>query len=160
MKRSVLVLILAFLGAASPGMRAEAQDRALTPEWVQQFEQSLDLNETLGNESSYDSRLSLESYARYYEIGIIDGVTLVSAVYAPPVERHPEDWTTCTSRNGALTDCSPSPQPTDEELRTRGRGVHIGEPFPMIFDGGCGVVTLRIEPETLRVVSAYCNGQA
>lgn len=160
MRRSIAALIFAFLVVSSLGVRAEAQDRAVTPEWVQRFERSLDLNETLGNDSSYDRRLSLESYARYYEIGVIDGVTLVTAVYAPPIERHPEGEMSCRYRGGEATDCRLATQPSDEVLRARGRGVHIGEPLPMVFDGGCSVVTLSIELETLRVVSAYCNGQA
>ena len=110
-------------------MEAAAQDRGLTSEWVQQFERSLDLDAALKNDSAYDGHLSLGSFARYYEIEVVDGLALVSAVYGPaPL--------------------------------TSGQRVHIGEPLPTIFDGGCGVITLRIEFETGRVISAQCNGEA
>lgn len=159
MKTAVLSLALALL-SAPPGARAGVQDGALTPEWVQRFEQSFDLNEALENDSAYRGRLSLDSYARYYEIGVSDGVTLVTAVYVPPIERHREGEMACWYGDGEPTKCRPVAQPSAEVLRRRGRGVHIGEPFPMFFDGGCSVVTLRIEPETLVVVSARCNGVA
>ncbi len=158
MKRLAVILIVTLLGAA-PGMPAAAQDR-LTPEWVQRFEQSLDLNETLKNDGAYDEHLSLEPYARYYETRVIDGVRLVHAVYAPPIERKPDDWTSCAYRAGTMADCRPVIQPSEDLLRRHARGVHIGEPFPLHFDGGCDVITLRIEPETLQVVSAHCNGVA
>jgi hypothetical protein len=158
--RLVVILIVTLLGAASPGMPAAAQDRELTPEWVQRFEQSLDLNEMLKNDGAYDGHLSLEPYARYYETRVIDGVSLVHAVYVPPIERYPDDWTSCACRAETMTDCRPVTQPSEDVLRRHARGVHIGEPFPLHFDGGCDVITLSIEPETLQVVSARCNGLA
>jgi hypothetical protein len=121
--------ILGFLLTAPLQASTEEQAVALTSEWVQRFEQSLDLNEALKNDSSYQEAVSVDSYARYYGIGVIDGVTYITAVYDTPVKP--------------------------------GRpGIHIGEPAPLVFDGGCGVITLRIEPETLRVAGARCNGLA
>ena len=160
MNRSVVLLVLTGLFAVAFGTRTVSQNGSVTPEWVQRFEQSLDLNETLKNDSSYDRPVSLESYARYYETGVIDGVRLVHAVYTRPIERYPDDWMSCTYRGGAMTDCRPVTQPSEDLLRRRARGVHIDEPAPGVADGGCGVITLRIEPETLRVAGAYCNGLA
>lgn len=150
----LLTLLLAVpLGGAAP-------EPGVTSEWVGRFEQSLDLNAILKNDGSYRGPLALESYARYYDIGEVDGVAFVLAGFAPPLERHPEDWTSCTYRDGAFTDCGPVEQPTEDQLRSRGRGVHLNRRAPEILDGGCGVVTLWIEPQTLRVAGAYCNGLA
>lgn len=160
MNRCAAVLILGLLFTTPFGKPAASQAWTVTPEWVQQFEQSLDLNETLKNDGSYRGHVSLESYARYYEIAEIDGVRLVNATYAPPIERYPDDWTSCTYRDGAMTDCRPVTQPSEDLLRRRGRGVHLDEPTPVVADGGCGFITLWIEPETQRVAGAYCNGLA
>ena len=160
MNRSVVVLILAFLFTAPLAGLAESQELTVTPEWVLRFEQSLDINETLKNDSSYDRPLSLESYARYYEVDAIDGVKLVRAVFAPPIERYPDDWTSCTYGASGLTDCRPVTQRSEDVLRRRGRGVHLDEPAPEIADGGCGVISLLIDPATLRVLEAWCNGVA
>ncbi|WP_292097970.1 hypothetical protein [Brevundimonas sp.] len=160
MNRSVVVTVFALLLTLPLGKPAASQDRAVTLEWVQLFEQSLDLNEALNNDASYRGHLSLETYARYYEIAEIDGVRLVNATYARPIERYPDDWMSCTYRDGAMTDCRPVTQPSEDLLRRRGRGVHLDEPAPSVADGGCGYVTLWIEPETLRVAGAYCNGVA
>ena len=159
MNRSVIIGILALLFTAPFGRQAEAQDWTVTPDWVQRFEQSLDLNDILKNDGSYDRPLSLERYARYYELGVIDGVRLVHAVYTPPIERYPDDWRSCTYRDGDFRDCRPVTQPSEDLLRRHGRGVHINEPPLERADGGCGVVTLWIEPETLRIAGAYCNGR-
>lgn len=132
----------------------------VTSGWVERFERSLDLNETLKNDGSYRGSLEIDAYARYYDIGVVDGVAFVVAGYAPPLERYPDDWTSCSYRDGALTDCGPVEQPSENLLRSRARGVHLNSRAPLIFDGGCGVVTLWIEPQTLRVVDAYCNGLA
>jgi len=40
------------------------------------------------------------------------------------------------------------------------RDIHIEEPFPVIFDGGYSVVTLSVDYESRRVLSARCNGVA
>jgi hypothetical protein len=160
MNRCAAVLIFGLLFITLFGKPAASQAWTVTPEWVQRFEQSLDLNEMLNNDGSYRGRVSLESYARYYEIAKIDGVRLVNATYARPIERYPDDWTSCTYRDGAMTDCRPVTQPSEDLLRRRGRGVHLDEPSPAMADGGCGFITLWIEPETLRVAGAYCNGLA
>lgn len=158
--RQAFILLLALILPGSLGGLAAHQDEALTESWVARFERSVDLDETLKDDPAYRDRLSLDAYSRHYEVGVLDGRTLVNAVYVSPIERHPDDWETCRYRDGAFTDCRPAPQPSPELLRSRGRGVHIGGEMPLVLDGGCGVVTLWIDPATLRVVGAWCNGRA
>jgi hypothetical protein len=37
--------------------------------------------------------------------------------------------------------------------------IHIDQNFPLIMDGGCGVITLSYNPATHTVLSSRCNGQ-
>lgn len=85
---------------------------------------------------------------------------MVEALFAPPVEPYPSDLRALRYTSNGVEDLGPSPQPSEAELQRGKRDIHLGEPFPSIFDGGCSVVTLLIDYETRRVVSAYCNGLA
>ena len=158
MNQIAVLLVLALAGFQNA--LAADQGDGLTLAWVTRFEQSFDLNTALKDDPAYRQRLSLDSYSRHYESSELDGVALVNAVYASPIERHPEDQQSCRYRNGVLEDCRPAPQPSEDLLRSRSRGAHIGDPLPLVLDGGCGVVTLWIDPATLRIVGAWCNGEA
>ena len=83
---------------------------------------------------------------------------MVEAVFAPPIEPHPSDMRMLRSTSEGMEDLGPSPQPSEAELQRGKRDIHIGEPFPQLFDGGCSVVTLLIDYQTRRVISAHCNG--
>lgn len=153
MKRIVsatAALTVALLGGCST--EEPVEDVTITPAWVERFETSLGREET---RARYGVR-PLETYARHYQPVRVDNVALVEAIYVPPLTRPPEDQV-CLNGGGEPVDCGPGPSEAD--LLRHGPGVHIGEPAWNILDGGCGMVTMRIDPETLEVREARCNGR-
>lgn len=143
-------LVVALLSGCST--EEPVEDVTITPAWVERFETSAGLEET---QARYGVR-PLETYARHYQAVRVDGAAQVEAVYVPPLTRPPEDQT-CVNGGGAPIDCPPGP--SEAELLRHGPGVHIGEPARKILDGGCGMVTMRIDPETLEVREMRCNGR-
>ena len=144
------VAALALLGGCT--REAPIEEARLTPAWVERFESSIELKETLARHGG----ALLETYARHYRTVRVDGVTRVEAVYVPPLKRQPDDMR-CVNGGGEPIDCGPGP--SESELRRHGPGVHIDEPPRGILDGGCSMVTMLIEPATLEVTTARCNGR-
>jgi len=122
----------------------------LTPAWVERFESSAGLKDTLAHEGI----VSLETYARHYRAVVRDDATEVEAIYVPPLKRGPND-PSCVNGRVEPVDCGPGPSEAD--LRRHGPGVHINEQPRKILDGGCKMITMRIEPSTLAVKTARCN---
>lgn len=147
---AVVAVALTLLGGCST--EEPVEEVKLTPAWVERFETSANLKETLANHRTPP----LETYARHYRTVRVDGLTRVEAVYVPPLKRQPDDLS-CVNGGGEPVDCGPGP--TEAELRRHGPGVHIDEPARGILDGGCSMVTMLIEPATLEVRTARCNGR-
>ncbi|MFT4913982.1 MAG: hypothetical protein ACI9YM_002594 [Brevundimonas sp.] len=154
-------LLLGGLAAFASQQVVVAQSPILTRDWAQHLEAELDLHAAL---SATDRRSGdpkpITEYARYYRVVEIDGKAIVEAVFAPPVELHPSDWRTSRYTANGMEDLGPAAQPSEEALRRGRRDIHIDEPFAVIFDGGCEIVTLSIDYESRRVLSAHCNGVA
>ena len=162
MRSMTIVMLLGGLAAAAWQTVVIAQSPTLTREWAQHFEGALDLRAALDVTDPMRSGdpKPVTEYARYYRMEERDGRAIVEAVFGPPVELHPSDWRTSRYTANGMEDLGPTPQPSEEALRRGRRDIHIEEPFPVIFDGGCSVVTLSIDYESRRVLSARCNGVA
>lgn len=162
MRLLTLAVLLGGLVAFAPQQIIVAQPPTLTRDWAQRLEADLDLRAAIDATNGMRSGdpKPIMDYARYYRAVAIDGKAIVEAVFAPPVELHPSDWRAWRSTENGLEDLGPAAQPSEAELERGRRDIHIGEPFPDIADGGCSVVTLSIDYETQRVISAHCNGVA
>lgn len=162
MRLLTFAVLLGGLAAFAPQQIIAAQTPTLTRDWVQRLEADLDLSAALDatNGMRNGDPKPITDYARYYRTVAIDGKAIVEAVFAPPVELHPSDWRTWRSTANGMEDLGPPAQPSEAELQRGRRDIHIDEPFPDITDGGCSVVTLSIDYETRRVISAHCNGVA
>ena len=160
--KSLTVSVVLGVLAAFESQVVAAQSPTLTRDWVQRVETSLDLRAAVNAASRMGGGdpKPVAEYARYYRLVESDGKPIVEAVFAPPVEPHPSDWRTSRYTSNGMEDLGPTPQPSEEELRLGRRDIHIDEPFPVIFDGGCSVVTLSIDYESHQVLSAHCNGVA
>ncbi|MNU66841.1 hypothetical protein D3C71_561630 [compost metagenome] len=141
---------------------AGAQTATIDRIWIERLEESLDLDAVLDARARMGGGAPqpMTEYARYYRAVETNGRTIVEAVFAPPVEPYPSDWRTSRYTKDGMEDLGPVQQPSEEALRRGRRGVHIDEPFPMIFDGGCSVVTLSFDYQSGRVLTAHCNGVA
>ncbi|WP_339915524.1 hypothetical protein [uncultured Brevundimonas sp.] len=162
MKPLTAAALLGALTAFASLQVAVAQPSALTRDWAQQLEASLDLKVALNATPHLEGGAPkpVAEYARYYRMIERDGRQIVEAVFAPPVEPHPSDWRTSRYTPNGMEDLGPTPQPSAEALQRGRRDIHIDEPFPVVFDGGCSVVTLSIDYESRRILSAHCNGVA
>ncbi len=152
-------------GALSASMSLDvaiAQSPTLSQDWVLQLEASLDLDTALSPRARRGggSPSPIAEYARYYRVVEIDGRNIVEAVFAPPIEPHPSDRRTYRYTGDGTKDLGATPQPSEDALRRGRRGIHIDEPFPNIFDGGCSVVTLSFDYESQQLLDASCNGVA
>lgn len=141
---------------------AIAQSPTLSRDWVLQLEASLDLDAALSPRARRGggSPSPIAEYARYYRVVEIDGRAIVEAVFAPPIEPQPSHWRTSRYRGDSAKDLEPAPQPSEDALGRGRRGIHIDEPFPNIFDGGCSVVTLSFDYDSRQLLNASCNGVA
>lgn len=161
MKFVIAAVLSGGLTAFAPHDVVAAQSPTLTRDWVQHLEAELDLRAALNSTDRQSGDLKpIGEYARYYRAVEIDGKAIVEAVFAPPVELHPSDWRTSRYTANGMEDLGATPQPSEGALRRGRRDIHIDEPFPVIFDGGCEVVTLSIDYESHRILSARCNDVA
>ncbi|WP_271086150.1 hypothetical protein [Brevundimonas sp. NIBR11] len=160
MKTLTMAVILCALTACASGNEGVVGTLTLSRDWAERFEASLDLTDVLPTRRRMGGGVPkpVREYARYYRLVEIDGRPVVEAIFGPPIELHPSDWRTSRYTRNGLEDLGPAAQPTEEELRRGHHDIHIDEPFPVIFDGGCSVVTMSIDYETRRVLSASCNG--
>ena len=127
--------------AAALGGPAGAQTPRIDMPWIERFEARLQLNDRQSQPYRRDLR-PVADLVRFYRLDQTTTGPVVRALFLEPwpiIEAFPE-----SPESPSLT------RP----------GVHIDEPFPIIDDGGCGVITLTISYDSGEVTEAHCNGNA
>jgi hypothetical protein len=100
---------------------------------ISKLESKIKLSD-IANSHPPDAPLALSGYARYYLADIVDGRQMIRGEFVRPYG-------------------FPS-KPVGIYVVSRLRD------FPVIFDGGCSVVSVLYDVEAARIVSLKCNGYA
>ncbi|MGV9007752.1 MAG: hypothetical protein ACOH1H_13560 [Brevundimonas sp.] len=116
MKTLTAAAPLGALTAFSSLQVAVAQSSALTHEWVQLLEASLDLNVALNATPHLEAGAPrpVAEYARDHRMVERDGRRVAEAVFAPPVELHPSDGRISRYTPNGMEDLGPTPKPSAE----------------------------------------------
>jgi hypothetical protein len=103
----------------------------------------------------------LSAYARYYAFGRTGDV---EALYLIPWQDEVRPGESCEELTVNFTShavpCSDMKSKGEELKVGQRRWVVDSRHFPLVLDGGCGVISLLFDAKTAKAKSVECNGEA
>jgi len=103
----------------------------------------------------------LSAYARYYAAARGGDV---EALYLIPWQGDVRAGESCEELTVNFTSrtvpCPKMKSPADELKAGQRRWVTDNRQFPLVLDGGCGVISLLFDGKTAKVKTVECNGEA
>ncbi|WP_242912888.1 hypothetical protein [Brevundimonas pishanensis] len=138
---AALIVLIAAYAAVPKRAHVNAPTSLPSMEWAKQFEASLDLKTALPNESDVEAA---SEYARYYWLSDDDAKPTIIASYQKARPQNILESMGLVSLEKSKT----------------AQGIYLGAPAYEWFDGGCSIITLKIDHRTQTILSAQCNGFA